>query len=386
MMRAAVATLVSCSLAACTLLESKDGLVGPPAGAGAADASMADATAKGDASVDATGATDATAGDDTAGETPGDAPVDTPGDTDATTRDAGPDDAASDRDAGEDATDSSGPPEDASDERDAPSDADSGAPLVVLYDRPAPPLGITLIGIGTAAERVCWVEGQAPRALFCGPAAGGASPTALHGAGDIVYLADAFDLALDAKYVYWSTGSGNQVVRKQLPDGGAAPYYNGDTRVSFLALDGTDVWATDYSDGTTQTNLGNVIMGPSSDASLNSSVLYPGQAHASGVAVYASNVFWGRSDALVYGVKMGMQSPNRIPSPGGAIGGVAADPSGNIYFLVGGQALWRVVQGGTRPELFFMEEQPFGTGDVAADDGWVYWTEPTLNRVVRRAK
>jgi hypothetical protein len=262
------------------------------------------------------------------------------------------------------------------------SDALTLADPVLLYQRPAPPLGIALSGTD-----VCWVEGQTPRALFCAPAAGGGTPVRLDDPVDAAFLADAFDLALDANYVYWSSGASNQVVRKPLAGGAAAAYFDGDMRVSFLALDGTSVWATDYSSGTVQTGLGNVIVGPSAEGGLGSMLVYPVQSQAAGVAVFRGLVYWGRADGVAFGAKGGMPIPNRIASPGGgAVGGVAVDPAGGIAFVAGNQQVWWVVPGGTSPVLMYAASQPFGAGDVAADEAWIYWTEPDLGRIVRLPK
>ena len=232
---------------ACTLVNSENGLVGPPL---ASDASLDGASAlDGDSSKPVSEA-DVNSG---------------PPSTDA--------------DATASLPDAQAPPED--------SAADSAADLgpTAIYTGRTSPLGIAVYN-GT----ICWVEGDTLRLIQCAPTAGGASQVTLVASQTNDALMDyAFDVALDDTYLYWSNGQNNQVVRKTLDGGASAQYFSGDGQVSYIVLDGTNVWATDYVANATS---GNIVVGPVGTSSSN---IYPSETQAAGVGVYSGSVYWGRA-------------------------------------------------------------------------------------------
>jgi len=246
-----------------------------------------------------------------------------------------------------------------------------------LYCGLRAPLGITLYN-----GDICWVGDVTPQGLFCAPASGGSSANIrrISEAVDAPFLADVFDLLLDANYIYWSNGKNNQVVRKAKMLGGRPQqYFTGGDRVSFLTFGGATVWgatiwATDFGD-LSASGVGEVIVGPSPRGGTASNAIYLGETGASGVAVYGGNVYWGTSDSLNFGPLTGNAHINRIKSPERNVGGVAVDANGTAYFLAG-RSLYRYTTGAADATFMYGETSVFGTGDVAVDDHNVYFSEP----------
>jgi hypothetical protein len=264
----------------------------------------------------------------------------------------------------------------------APGPDASGNGPVVLYSNLSTPIGITVYG-----GDVCWVGGS-PSGLYCAPITGGppASVRRLDTPDDAPFLYDAFDLALDATYVYWSNGSHNQVVRKQLPNGTAGEYFTGPGRVSFLTLDGTgDVYATDF-DPSRIGAAGFVVQGPVGGGP-TSTVCYGAQPTPSGVATFDGMVFWGNAsaDVLRSGPYAGNVPPWEVSTPG-PVSGVAIDSHGTVYLIANEQQILRLQRAATQTEAVFTAPGPFGMGDIAVDEQWIYWTEPALGTVMRLAK
>jgi hypothetical protein len=240
-----------------------------------------------------------------------------------------------------------------------------------LYCGLTMPRGITLFG-----GDICWVGDVTPRGLFCAPASGGTSANIVRidRASDQPFLADAFDLLLDANNIYWSNGQNNQVIRMQ-QGGRPGQYFTGGSRVSFLAFgDGAAIWATDFADPPAS-GFGEIIVGPSGGGT-SSNAIYTAEFGASGVAVYGGNVYWGTSDALNFGPLTGNTTINRIKSPEKPVGGVAVDADGTAYFLAGNRSLYRYATGLADVKFMYAETSAFGTGDVAVDDQNVYFSEP----------
>lgn len=334
-----IACLAVSPALACTLIESTKGLVGPPVTGDAGDARVT-----GDAA------------DASLSDVEEDAPdvfLSADGRSDAAVPEASP-----------------------------PADGNPGG-AVVLYSDVVAPRGIALY-----ATEVCWVGGQAPRGLFCAPKTGGdAGASRIDTPADGVFLTDAYDLALDDSYVYWSDGSGNRVIRKPRQDGGpAAEYFSGDIRVSFLALDGEQVWATDFLDSP-EAGAGNVVVGPT-DGGTTSTEVYPNPDGPTGVAVAAGIVYWGRArrSTLAFGPVAGNVIPTEVTSPGGMVAGVAVDAAQTVYFLAGGQQVFRLPSTSNTAQSMYVESTVFGVGDVAVDDSFVYWTEPDLGKIMRMPK
>ena len=337
---AALAGGVTC---ACTLLNSRDGLVGPPL---AGDAGLDAANLSDGAPPPGTGADDG-------GRTGLDAEAGPPGIPDAAPSFDGPPSAA---DAG----------------------AADGGPTAI-YSQLLSPLGITV-----HAGTLCWVQGDSLREVVCAPAtAGTASQIAIVASQtNDALVQGAFDVARDDAYVYWSNGPKNQVVRKPIAGGVSAPYFTGDQQVSYIVLDGTNLWATDYVAGATS---GNIVIGPSATSS--SMLIYPGETQAAGLGVFSGSVYWGRaSPGSVSGGPVGGNATITRVMTAGRVTGLAIDSAGTTYFLSDNQQMYRLVQAGSTPELLYDAGAPFGDSDLAADDTAIYWSEHDRGRIMRMAK
>jgi hypothetical protein len=245
----------------------------------------------------------------------------------------------------------------------------------VLYPNIVSPIGITV-----HASDVCWVADLAPKGLFCAAKDGSGPPKHLDDASDGPNLVGAFDLVVDDISVYWSNGSGNQLIRKDLPSGSSAQYYTGPGHVAYLSIEATSIWSTDYVD---LVHPGNVSVGPTSPS--QSTAIYLQEPGAAGVAALADTVYWGRADALAFAPQVGNMPVTKIPTAS-AVGGVAVDAQGTVYFMVGNQQIFRLARGAVTPDPVFDAGSPFGDSDIAVDDTTIYWTEHDLGRIMRMAK
>jgi hypothetical protein len=345
-MRSALVVPLALSAAACTLLDSRDGLVGPPLAP--------------DAGIDATSALDA-------------APQSGSGEHDAAATSVVTD-AETDTSVG---IDTLPPPVDAALVEASP---DSGPVAEAIYTQLLSPLGIAV-----HAGTLCWVQGDSLVSIACAPATGGGASqiTIRASQSDDSLVVNAFDVELDDNYLYWSNGPSNQVVRKPLSGGSSAPYFTGDQQVSYIVLDGTNLWVTDYVAGATSGNIG---YGPSSTSS--SMLIYPGEAQAAGVGVYSGSVYWGRASpgSVSVGPKGGSTTMiARVPTAG-SVTGLAVDAAGTTYFLSGNQQVYRLAFGATMPELLYDAGTPFGDSDLAVDDTAIYWSEHDRGEIYRLPK
>lgn len=188
-------------------------------------------------------------------------------------------------------------------------------------------------------------------------------------------------MALDATYLYWSNSQHNMVVRRTFDAGTSSQYFSGGGQVSYIVLDGTTVWATDYVAGA---DAGNIVMGPFGTSSGN---IYPRETQAAGVGVYCGSVYWGR--ALPSSVSSGPESGNALitrVATTARVTGLAVDASGTTFFLAGNQQVFRLSLGASTPQMLYEESASFGDSDLALDDGAIYWSEHDLGRIMRMPK
>jgi hypothetical protein len=265
-----------------------------------------------------------------------------------------------------------------------PSDANDAS---VTADAAPGPLYTGLLsplGIAVHAGTLCWVQGQSLLEVVCAPAAGGspAQITTLASETNDPLVQDAFDVARDDTYLYWSNGPKNQIVRQPLAGGASSPYFTGDQQLSYIVLDGTNLWATDYVAGATS---GNIVVGPS--ASGSSMLIYPSETQAAGIGVYSGSVYWGRAapNTISAGLTGGGTNITRVATAG-PVTGMAIDAAGTTYFLSGNQQVYRLVQAGSMPELLYDAGAPFGDSDLAIDDTTIYWSEHDSGRIMRMGK
>jgi hypothetical protein len=331
--------------AGCTFLESRDGLVG----------SLAE-----DAGPDST-----------TGPTPSEAGAPTGGGT----LDGGVDGAQAPLDGAPTPDGSPPPPTDG-----GPMEStDAAAGPVALYTSLTSPLGIALNGTD-----VCWVGGDTPRGLYCAPKAGGGPIQNLDQPADQSLLDGAFDLVVDATDVYWSNGPANQVVHKPLPGGTSVEFFTGDGRLAYLAMEGTQIYASDFS-GAPDAGAGNIVVGPTTG--VMSTVVYPLVPGASGVAVLNGTVYWGRSspNALSFGPEAGNATTTNV-DVGGAVTGIAVDSQQVAYLLVDNQKIMKVPYGTNQADLVYDVGTAFGVSDIAVDDTSIYWSEHDLGQIEQLAK
>jgi hypothetical protein len=356
--RLCVAPLLLLGLAGCPQFEDNDWVVGD-------DASSSEAG--GDATTQ-----DSPGGDGSDAHVAPDAPV---ADAPSSGGDAAQDGVADGMPSG---ADTGVAPESGSDS----STADGPAAVKKIYCGLTDPRGITI-----ANGNVCWVGALNPRGLFCAaPDGTTAVPMHIDTQSDASFLLDAFDLWFDAINVYWSNGGHNQVVVRPQAGGQPQEYFSGGGRVSFLAPgDSGTLWATDFPDPIdSTTSSGEVIVGPSPGGT-SSNAIYTGEPGAAGVAMWNGNVYWGTPNGIAFGPVAGNATIYRIQSP--PVAGLAVDSTGVVYFLAGGQNLYRYNTGDTTPTSVYQEPQGmFGAGDVALDGSYVYFSEPDLGCIVRMVR
>ncbi len=330
--------------AACTLLNSRDGLVGPPR----ADAVGGDGGSASVTPADATVLADSDLQDSAPAQGADSSPVVTPT-----------------LDAAKPVTGG-----------DAASAGDGGP--TVIYSQLLSPLGIAVHN-----GQICWVAGQSLRMIQCGPTSGEAASLVTTAASQTndAFVADAFDVAFDDTYLYWSNGPKNQIVRRTLAGGASAQYFTGDQQLSYIVLDGTNLWASDYVAGATS---GNLVVGPNGSSSL---LVYPGETEAAGVGLYSGSVYWGRASpgSVSFAPTAGNVAVTRVPTSA-AVTGLALDSIGTAFFIVGDQQIFRLLQGGNTPQLLYDASTPFGDSDLALDDGAVYWSEHDLGVIMQMPK
>jgi hypothetical protein len=332
--RAPFVIAIACATA-CTVLETKDGLVGPPPG--------------GDAGAPGSG--------------PPDASKQSP-------LDAGADDGGGSSSGG---SSSSGGGSISTVDGSAQEDASTGPEAI--YTGVAAPLGIAV-----HAGTICWVEGESFRSITCGTTVGGPSQVVATQSKDAL-VEQAFDVALDDNNLYWSNGPKNQVVRAARDGSSSAQYFTGDQQVSYIVLEGTTVWITDYVAGAAS---GNVSYGPFSGS--QSQLVYPGETQAAGVASYGGSVYWATSASIAIGPEAGNATIARV-NAAAKVTGLAIDATGTTYFLAGNRDVYRLALGTTTPVLVYSPQgSDFGDSDLAVDDDAVYWSEHTTGRIMRLPK
>jgi hypothetical protein len=199
---------------------------------------------------------------------------------------------------------------------------------------------------------------------------------------------NAFDVAVDDDYVYWSSGQGNEVFRKTIASGGAA-------ELLFAGAGETLYMAAGDAGRLFVTGSNGVVIGPRPDAG-TSDALYLSQLGAAGIALKGTELYFGVTAGLVRGGENGQAAPEAVyRTAPGEIGGVATDEAEIYWITVDGvvRALSLEPSATTPREVCRASAQPFDAGlpadggaslglaDVAVDEQWVYFTEPARRRV-----
>jgi hypothetical protein len=207
---------------------------------------------------------------------------------------------------------------------------------------------------------------------------------------------DAFDVAVDAGYVYWST-RGNLVFRK--PNGSDAsdgvPLFSGPSATRYIAA-GT-------SGRIFVTGMNTLAVGPRPDAGI-SDVLYPPQMGAAGIAVNGTDLFWSLDTGILRGRDDGIWPVQPVyRGMPGEVAGIATDGD-DVYWIASDGAVRaislndpitsaprevcraRVEMGDAAVDARADAAGSAVIADVAVDDQWVYFTEPAIPQISKCAK
>jgi len=216
---------------------------------------------------------------------------------------------------------------------------------------------------------------------------------------------NAFDVAVDDEYVYWSTGgspgTGNEVHRKSLHADGSsgAFYFSGSRETLYLAAGIAGlVYVTGFN---------SVAVGPQRPLDAGTSEqLYPMQDGAIGIAVFGMDLYWSSDAGIVRGSVAGLAQKGPQPlyraAPGEAAG-IATD--GREVFWIGSHGTVRAISpddpNATPREVCRAsaetsdaesDARPDADGgtsvvaDIAVDDEWVYFTEPAVRQISKCRK
>jgi hypothetical protein len=264
-----------------------------------------------------------------------------------------------------------------------PIDADAPGNVPIEVIRGAEPI----TGITVNATDIYWVEGGN---VFGAPKQGG-GPTTGFDSSRID-----FDVAVDDTFVYWSDDDHHQVWRKPIASPSVMPdfvFSPGAPRTQYLALGlESQVFVTDPISINSGPRVGN--------PGFPTGNIYSNQTEVSGIAVFNTDLYWGYGGAK-HGVHKGTidgLTPavevifRDLP---GVVSGVATDGD-NLYWLEDGRRVRRtplkVMIGSITEvcsELASVVDADAGFGrnsDLALDDQWVYFSEPSLMRIMKCAK
>jgi hypothetical protein len=229
-------------------------------------------------------------------------------------------------------------------------------PVVVAEDQSGP------LGIDVSPNFVFWVNQDPPGVVRWNKDGSGiktiTSPT------DEVM--EPFDVAADPdeKFIYWSELTGAQVYRKPIAGGDKMPVGNpGPGQAAFLALDGGQIYVSDYRMG-----FGSIATG---------TVLFSEQEMIGGLAVRGGVLYFARKESgqIMAGPTSGGTATVLVDAVVGHPMGVAVDEE-SVYWIEDGQRLKQASRrGGGTPVLLYEAAQPFGDSDVAVDATAIYWTE-----------
>jgi hypothetical protein len=259
---------------------------------------------------------------------------------------------------------------------------------------PVADAGGTLRGIAEHDSDIYWVQSDTNAGIVRAPKTGGQSPVFFDA------TADAFDVVVDADYVYWSTGKGsqgNQVFRA--PIGSTVP----SGKVLFTGANETFFLAVGASGRVYVTGANAVTVGPRIDAGI-SDAIYPMQGGAAGVAVSGTDLFWSLDTGIVRGSDTGQSQPRPVyVGAPGEVGGIATDGQ-EIYWIASDgavRALSLINPGPISPREVCratvaigdadVDARPDSAGnasmaDIAVDELWVYFTEPAIGRISKCLK
>ncbi len=241
-------------------------------------------------------------------------------------------------------------------------DASPQGPFPVIVDRP-----IAIYGIAVTSTDLYWVEGPSGGVYRASTGGNGADAVRL------VMTLNAFDVAVDDAYLYWTEG--NSLWRQARADGSAAMQWPGGGHTQYLAVGGLGrVYISNSFEG-------NIVVfnGVRSDA------LYLTEPQASGMAADGENIFWARGApvGLRQGSATGSQPFDLPPlTDVTRITGVAADAT-YVYWIEDNIRVKKLRRNPTTlPGTVCQAPQEIGDGnDIVVDAEWVYFSEPANHRI-----
>jgi hypothetical protein len=264
---------------------------------------------------------------------------------------------------------------------------DGKGPFVIARPRGIPR------GIAEHGENVYWVQTELTAGIARAPKHGAGMPAFVDS------MSNAFDVAVDSEYVYWSTGRSGEVYRKSILADAASRgdfYFVGATETLFLAAaTGGRIYVTGFN---------TVGVGPRPDAGYGDGI-YTMEPGAAGIAIFGAAVFWSRNTGIVRGTETGQPRDAATiyaAATPGEVGGIATDGTEVYWTAPGGviralllddpaavpREVCRSIMDGDA-ESDARPERDGGTAmiaDIAVDDEWAYFTEPALRQVSKCRK
>jgi sugar lactone lactonase YvrE len=171
-------------------------------------------------------------------------------------------------------------------------------------------------------------------------------------------------IAVDAKYVYWSTYTANTIMRMPLGGGTAETLVTTTPRPLGVAVDSTTLYFT--------TSDGSVMTVPIGGGTPKTLIAGPPGGFATGIAVTPTNVFWGTFTQLLEAPLSGGGTQTVLSDKQQNVFGVAVDGS-DVYFTneYGGTLTKMSLPSGIAVAL--VSGYSTYAGGVAVDASSIYW-------------
>jgi hypothetical protein len=237
------------------------------------------------------------------------------------------------------------------------------------------PLGIFVDGGGRTAGFVYWVNQKRPALRRANK--DGKFDISLNDETD--FLQKPFDIGVEGPFLYWSD---QHVVHQKPLAGGSAtapPISTGGGDAGFIAVDGSRVYVS-------AVQRQGMPSGVIQDQTNN---LHSGAFLVDGLAVSGTVLFWietvGDMQEIDSGIPNGEPLAAMFQTATTKASGLAVDGDA-FYWVEDGRRVRRAGRHGGSTATLFEASQPFGAGDIAVDDAFIYWTEPATGLVRRLAK
>ncbi len=262
-----------------------------------------------------------------------------------------------------------------------------GTPLgaTLVYEAPA---GASIRGITVFGADLYWVEGGSTRGVFRMPKDG--QPSDLL---QIRRTPSAFDVAVDANFIYWSDG-GDFLVWQMPITGGVNTmptmvFAHNSTVPRYIAVDDRGIVYVTTSTG----GSGSILSGGMG----SSAHPYAAQDSIAGIAFYADvdagahKLIWGYATGIKEGPTQGPTVPMDVQDlntglSGQPVQGVAMDGQ-RMYWISNSNAVRKGEPSKGSAGPWCVTGQDLGPyADITVDDSWVYFTWPSKNQIYKCAK